>query len=473
MNGDEAIGISGRQAQLGLKLGTKTKVGLAALAGLVALGVAGNAIATSATSPSAVATEYVRAVGQNNVDQAWQVSKVLPEQPNGQGLDGQILRLDSKEDFVAMMKLPPNRHPARDDIQVTHLSTMGDSTVVSLAFREGGEQRSTSVVLQKSPDKRYLLYPDWRVVVTPSLLTWLPPVADAKILIDGTPASGRAALTLPGYHKLTLVGGALFADSTQDVPEAQSLAQPVRFPLRLTAQANTAAKNAVNAYFTNCAARSSALPSGCPQAAADWTPINVHWTLIGDPSSQMEVDVEANPGSSQASAVPQVVAHGHYLMTVVFDGTGGTKHRFSGGTYALALNWDGSQFAASEAQAFHQPTRPLVRPSVSDDVVKSAVADAFAACARIKAVSGAPNCPMDFASIDVISNPQWELVGDQLQGANLGFDEATGVLTVTGSYKMKLSYSTESSAANSANSEGNYIAYVVWDGKNATAAYIR
>jgi hypothetical protein len=70
-----------------------------------------------------------------------------------------------------------------------------------------------------------------------------------------------------------------------------------------------------------------------------------------------------------------------------------------------------------------------------------------------------------------VTNAQWTLTGDPLQGALVTFDPTHGNFAVTGCYTMDLHYSTANgnpisndNGPHTGNSRGNYTATLDWDG---------
>ncbi len=238
----------------------------------------------------------------------------------------------------------------------------------------------------------------------------------------------------------------------------------------MTGSAAKSAEDSVRTFFTDCAARTAAAPDNCPQRVNDFQASNVHWSLVGDPSAGIRFE-SARQGQGQGL---QVVAVGHWLMTVAYDGTypDGTRHRYDGGAYALALTWDGQKFGAAQSGGFAADPKPLIRPAAAtDDVVKAAVAQAFQACAKVTSSGGSPDCPQSHFAY-MATNSAWSLNGDPLAGATVGFDEQTGILTVDGSYSMTFSYDSPFSGHQTDVQQGNYKAYVLWDGQKPECLYI-
>jgi hypothetical protein len=89
-----------------------------------------------------------------------------------------------------------------------------------------------------------------------------------------------------------------------------------------------------------------------------------------------------------------------------------------------------------------------------------------------------PGCPqiVTYPEASGVTRAQWTLDGDPVQGALASFDTAHGNFTVSGAFRMTLSYDVSSTGiadgSHTAHSAGRYVATLVWDGSKLVLASI-
>jgi hypothetical protein len=433
-------------------------IGLGAAAAVALTLIAGGVYEASVSTPEAVAKRYVNDVGRNDPGSIWDDIAVSAPSASTQHLTGQ-------SDLKAMMALSENHNAARDAIGTTRIDNNGSSSSVTVTWKEGSQTQTETVLLHRSDSNRFLLFPDWRIVMAPATLTFGLPAPDTKVTIDGSPvaASGGTVTVavFPGTHKVAAAASSLF-DADIQLVKASGFSTPVKFNLTLTSTASTAIRKSLGDFFAKCAAATVASPDGCPQSsyrsASGYT-----WTLVGDPAASLALSIDrAN----------KVHAIGHYLMLYTFNDTypSGVRHRVDGGPYEAVMNWTGSSMNIDTVSRVYAAPQLAAPTGVTEADVKAAVTVAFQACTAAPA-DGSPDCPQyDF--VYQATNFHWTLKGDPLAGATVSFDSDKGFWKVTGNYTFHDSYDQTYSGHHENDRSGTYSAYAVYDGTKVVSVYV-
>ena len=214
-----------------IRIGRRGKIGAAALVVVVLVGIAGNIVLNNITSPEAVAADYISAVGSNNADGIWSDSTLATSGATSD-LGPAAYTLATRDELKAMLSLPENRHSSRDSIKVNKVADDGAGHVgVSAQYNEGGHATSESLTLVRDTnDKRFGLYPYWRVMVPPGYLSFSGAPDGAVLSIDGIgiPAGTTTVATFPGTHQVTAGATSIFAADTEKVTVAEGQSAPGR-----------------------------------------------------------------------------------------------------------------------------------------------------------------------------------------------------------------------------------------------------
>lgn len=427
-------------------------VAIAAVAGHLYLG-------GQVFTPEAMASSYVAAEGRNDGAALWNATTVaLPAQR--QALRNQPdTRLLSQTALEAMTRLSANRHAKRSDIRVSKVSAASaDVVAVQVSFSESGRPTGEGLTMVRSESSsRMLLYPDWRVQLTPGLLALRVPAKAGAIAVDGIRIADPAAVyyAFAGQHRVSMAGSGLLGDQSLEVavgPRSQAVAA---LPAALNPSASTAAVKAVQDAMARCSATSSARPEHCPQNGL-FTSQPVTWTAVGNQTPAPKSTVRDDG---------MVEFDSHYQMLFTYSNGPATVHGAVAGPYAATLKWDGQGFSvqgiAESSFTNTQRTRPA---AASDSLAVQAAKEAVAACAGITQLRS-DDCPQSASGGSQAANVRWQLTNDPAQGAQVEFDSRSGFYLARGSYAMNLSY-TESGISQKRQDSGSYRAALLWDDIN-------
>jgi hypothetical protein len=336
--------------------------------------------------------------------------------------------------------------------------------VVAFTYDSSAGSKQAKVIVQRSGETHFGLYPAWHLVIAPALLQITLPKGSDGVSIDGKavglPVGAKSIVAVfPVAHKVQLDGTQMLAPQTITVDASFSLGQPVAFQPQLTPAGLAKAKTAIKAYFDTCAKQSGLTPTGCPQSVSNSFVGSGQWQLGGDPTQDLSVsfDPDLNPAGT-----------GHFQMVFAYQeaGTTGTLHSSSSGGYSAALALTSSDIAVTSiSSADGLPALP--RPAAAtDQAAKDLVAKAFAQCARARAASSA-DCPQGLA-FPLASNISWKLSGDPLSAATVSFDQTSGLFIVQGNFNMTTTYYVQGYPYSRPSYTTTYKAYLLWGGQALT-----
>ena len=311
-----------------------------ALVAVVVTGIIGNAQLSAKFSPEGAATEYLQAVSQGDVNAVW--SMVSYE--GGTTTASSLLSLDALKKTLSR-----SANTDLSNFRVSDSARQDDSNyMVSVTVTKGEQQTTMHLHLRRDTSRsNWLIYPFWRVVIPASVVQITSFKHGGAITVDGIDSglsdTGGTIGVIPGQHAIDLAptdifeGGNQLADASNDTT--------VTFSPTLNAQATEAVHNAIAGLFTQCAAAQSISPANCPNStfALGNHQTNVRWTLIGDPTSQMQLSI--------ADAVDTIMASGQWKMHVSYDYwydfDPGYVQRWAediNGYFGDTLHWNGSGF---------------------------------------------------------------------------------------------------------------------------------
>ena len=207
-----------------------------------------------------------------------------------------------------------------------------------------------------------------------------------------------------------------------------------------------------------CAQEATASPANCPQSLSDdYSGVtNVRWSLHGDPAD----------GARIVYLDHQFQVAGRAVMAVAYTDYQGNEFSLQVVNYHAWVGWNNGNPSLTGITSFNSGASPTVvkhRSSVSWSSVASAVLGAFRQCATYRTAPLPPQCPNDSTSPIDGSNATWQLDNDPLGNAGGCFDPSSGLIHVTGSFYMSVSYSAALFGTQHSDLQGNYRASVAID----------
>jgi hypothetical protein len=328
--------------------------------------------------------------------------------------------------------------------------------VTSVCCTPGGASHTLDLTMAVSNSKHFGIYPAWSVVEEPALLVIAGPAGTVQVDGISVPAKARQVAVLPGPHVLTTPASALFAAGSVAVDARTPWDTPTQATLQpqLSAAGRASAAKAIQDAVNTCP--STPFADSCVQFVnTQYT--GEPWQVIGDPAADLSITVGSDG---------QIVGAGHLQSVYSHSTSSGTAHIFWGGPYTAQLATQNADFLVKELALHPSGGRPLQRPAqITDDAVRAAVSQGFAACAA--STSGQPpDCPNRAYVPGATVTASWQLSGDPLQGASVSFDGDRGLFVVRGTYTMSVQYTWHdlfTGGDDSGSSGGAYQAIAVVD----------
>jgi hypothetical protein len=431
----------------------RLQIGAGILIALAIVAVLANNLIASQYSPEGALRAYLSALQSGNGSAAWNQIQVSASAGNA------TTTLTNQAALQAALATAKPDFRSFDITSTTNVDANTAQIAVTFDTSKGTKQAR----FQRSGDKRFVFYPIWRVVLTPTLLTLTLPKGSAGVSIDGRslalPAGKSTVAVLPMPHRVVFNSTPLLAQRAVAVDTFLTGDQIVAYQPALTDAGMAKVKAAVIDYLTNtCAKQTSGSPDAtiCPQATGAYLPYSGQWHLVGDPTQDLVITSDADQNFS---------AIGHFQMYFAYPekGVNGTRQVPDGGGYRASLVLDGASVTvASVTKLDGLPA--LQRPAgASDQAVKDLVAKGFAQCAAISAETVA-NCPQAAPDV-IIANVRWGLNGDPVSGATVAYDGKSGLMTVHGTFSMSVSYTWFGNARNRSSYITAYDASLFWDGQ--------
>lgn len=270
--------------------------------------------------------------------------------PDGAG------ELVSAEAATAMVRENPRRI---ENVQIGETRTSGGTTVVEATFEEDGRAVRRTFEVAKAKGRRHFgFWGVWVVVPTTTRISIDVPVGGGALTVDGLrmpaarPGDTVTVEVLDGLHRVRMAASGLLeaVDRRVDTTRERRLVlQP-----RLSDKGKGVVKDAVLAYFGECAKTTSIRPTGCPQSVfpRGSEQQNVSWSLQGDPTADLETELRSDG---------VVLATGSFTMTVTYDWTypgffgppeTGHESTDDAGTYYLRFAIDGNRVKLVGADSF-------------------------------------------------------------------------------------------------------------------------
>jgi len=302
--------------------------------------------------------------------------------------------------------------------------------VTTVSYKSGSSSRTLDLKMVVSDSKHFGIYPAWRVVEEPALLMIAGPASAVQVDGIALPATARQVGVLPGQHLITTPATVLFAAGTVAVDARTPWDTPTQAVLQpeLSAVGKASAAKAVQDTVNACP--STPFVHACVQFV-DTLRNGEPWQVIGDPTADLSVTVGSDG---------QIMGAGHLQSVYAHPTSSGTEHIFWGGPYTAQLATKNGDFLVQELALHPSGGTPLQRPAqITDDAVRAAVSQGFAACAA--STAGLPvDCPNQAYVPGATVSASWQLSGDPLQGASVSFDGDRGLFVVRGTYSMSVQY---------------------------------
>jgi hypothetical protein len=420
--------------------------------------VLANAVLEQQYSPASAVEQYLGATETGNAATAWAAAQIeAPAKP----VDAKLLNQAALQ--AALAGTRANYQGL--GLGTTTFGSGGGTATVGYSYRRlGATHQAAAIVERDSNERRLGFYPVWRVVVSPALLSFNLPPGGGTVSIDGQPLSLPTGKTftvavLPLPHRVELQASAMLQGDSQSVDstDASGVETKVSFSAKLTASGTQKAGDAIKAAFAVCAAATSLRPEACPQSDSQPLADQPRWQLIGDPTADLAVALDASQ---------QLAATGYYQMIFGYHPTygSGTEHDAIGGGYRALLRLTSTDVQpGSLAPATDLPAAS--RPSgATDQAATDLVAKALTACAA--ATSAEVNdCPqLTTLSVTNPTNLHWTLTGDPVAGATVSFDGARSVLTVSGNFSMGIDFDMSGGHFHETSPVNRYRADLFWNG---------
>lgn len=161
------------------RLGLRAMLIAAALLLLIAGGVVTNVVLSRQSSPEGASQRYLDGLRSGDASAAWSAMEVnQPQQP----VEAKLL--DESSLKAALSGAKPNYQSAT----VTKTAQDGASAATDIRVsRPEGELQTTLLLRRDDAERRYGIYPSWRVVVPPAVLRATLPEGASGVVIDGQP----------------------------------------------------------------------------------------------------------------------------------------------------------------------------------------------------------------------------------------------------------------------------------------------
>ena len=433
------------QQRLGMRQELIAEIGLA----LLAVGALSFTLTTHVGTPAGAALDYLAAVDRGDVDYVWTHTTI----DSSSTLPATVSLLD-RAALAAQIK---STEHTRSAFNVLSIGFVSSGTKVTLTYATSAGRESISLVMRGGAPHQ------WPVLVEPAGLDLSIPPGAGALTIDGQPiesTSGRVkAAVFPGRHSVGLEPSRLYLAYAGDVVVQSTLPSVTRMDfsqVKLTDEAVANANKVVASAIRNCAASTSLVPAGCPQAYTSDTSNQATWAVLGDQTAGAKVGVNASGRLEVA---------GHYLMKLSYTSkTRGDRVVAVGGPFTADLNWDGhtlsvSGFSASPAASAVQ------RTAATDADVLSPLKAQFNHCLSLQAGSAA-DCPQSVVAF-YASNFVWRSTADSTQSATVAWDDIQGFFKVTGTYDFSVEYDSTPPFSPTRHyqdhSSGQYVADLYWD----------
>ena len=425
---------------------------LGALVGaLFLLGLVANAYLAQATEPSSAVSEYLSAIKAGQASAAW--SSVQVAAPSS-AISASLI------DEAALQSALRTGRPDIKAFDITgsrYLDADHTAAAVDVTYETDAGSAQMTFQVERSAEKRFGVYPVWRVLIKPTIIDITLPSASPGVMLDGKqlelPHASDTVAVWPLPHRLTLLGTQILAAQDLSLDAFAKDKLSVAAEPKLTPAGRASVSSALKAAFAQCIAQTSLRPDGCPQSFDDGFATSGVWSLVGDPSQHVAIAFNKQEN---------LIASGHYQMVLAHQESNGTMHAVVAGGFVAELALGASDVTVASLTA-SSDVPGLPRPVVAtDDAIKAVASKAMTACAALRSANP-PDCPQQsfFPDATILG---WNMSGDPLGGATVTFDPANGVFTVHGRFAMTVTYELTSNPETEPSSTTSYDAVLLWDG---------
>lgn len=283
-------------------------VGALVVVALTLGAIIGNAQLSARYSPEATAIAYLQAISRGDADTVW--SMVSYE--GGSATSSPLL---SKAALRRMLSYSANT--SLSAIRVSDSARDDDSHyTVGLSLTKDGQPTTMRLHLRRDASRSNLvIYPSWRVVIAPTNIQITSFKHAGTIYVDdfqvGLSDGGGLIAVIPGQHNVALAPTDIFEGNSQVVDASNDAS--ATFTATLTAQATTAVAKSIGDLFARCAASQQLSPPNCPNSTYGLGDhrSGVHWSLVGDPTSGMQLTI--------GNAEDTIAASGQWKMHVAYN----------------------------------------------------------------------------------------------------------------------------------------------------------
>jgi hypothetical protein len=415
---------------------------------LIVGGFALNSFLASLYGPDGTAVSYVQAIGRGDTAAAWSLMTVA-----GGPAPAGTADLATQAGLRGWLHLEPAR-TGRTNVGVSGHRDVPGGVQVTVTYQDNGRTTSSQLDLVEDPAaKHFAIYPTWRVLVVPSVVSIRSPGVPYGVDGNLLNATTTAVRILPGRHVLATKPTDLFGPFATTVDVEGGQPGTATLEPKLNSSAAPGVSGVITQAFQACLA--NPYSGTCPAAFLQF---QGNWKLIGDPGADVTVAVDP---------LGKPIATGHYLATVQQSFGDARVDKAVGGGYSAVLSQSGSAFKV-ESLSGSTSAAPLTRAAAAtDSAVQQAVQAALAAC--IASTQANPDdCPQGLsAGLGTSASPvHWNWDSDPMAGAKVAFDDQTAIFLVTNTFAASGTYSQNllgTSSSRTARSSGTYEAELVDD----------
>lgn len=208
-------------------------------------------------------------------------------------------------------------------------------------------------------------------------------------------------------------------------------------------------------------------PANCPQSisASDAVASPTPWRLYGDPADGAHIVFWKN----------RFYVAGVAVMRATYSDDNGDELSVQIVHYRAILRWLGGAAELSSIRAVSASSGPRIvkhEPLAPWSQLMQAVRASFIKCARSTSAPLPPQCPTEQGSDIIGSKARWRLTDDPLLNATKRFDSSTGLIHVSGSFSLKVTYNVFLLGIQHGSEADNYDATVAVDGPKMTVLQI-
>jgi len=302
---------------------------------LIVGGFALNSLLASLYGPDGTAVSYVQAIGRGDTAAAWSLMTVA-----GGPAPAGTADLATQAGLRGWLHLEPAR-TGRTNVGVSGHRDVPGGVQVTVTYQDNGRTTSSQLDLVEDPAaKHFAIYPTWRVLVVPSVVSIRSPGVPYGVDGNLLNATTTAVRILPGRHVLATKPTDLFGPFATTVDVEGGQPGTATLEPKLNSSAAPGVSGVITQAFQACLA--NPYSGTCPAAFLQF---QGNSKLTGDPGADVTVALTTRCVSGRASpaygfpgggATWVAVHHGggvgigysiHAGMVVVADGTANAADR--------------------------------------------------------------------------------------------------------------------------------------------------